>query len=210
MTRILRPDTNCVDVGAHSGAVLREMVRLAPEGEHLAVEPLPNFAAVLRDEFGPSVRVEQLAAGDDDGVTDCCSVETNPAYSGMREPDPKLRPGQRCIHFPVRVRRLDELVDPTLDIGFINVDVEGAELDVFQGALKTIHQSRPFIAFKQGPTARTYGVTSREVYDFLTYDAGYRISLLDRWLEGRPPLRPDEFRPDESPGDNIAFLAHPD
>ena len=30
--RSLRADSDCVDVGAHRGSVLREMVRLAPQG----------------------------------------------------------------------------------------------------------------------------------------------------------------------------------
>jgi hypothetical protein len=42
-----------IDVGAHSGAVLREIVRIAPVGRHIAYEPIPQLAAQLAEEFPP-------------------------------------------------------------------------------------------------------------------------------------------------------------
>src|SRR6266852_4019276 len=44
MKRILKEDSNCVDIGAHSGSILRLMLECAPRGQHLAFEPLPDFA----------------------------------------------------------------------------------------------------------------------------------------------------------------------
>jgi hypothetical protein len=45
MEEVLEPDSDCLDVGAHAGSVLAELVRLAPEGRHVAWEPLPEFVA---------------------------------------------------------------------------------------------------------------------------------------------------------------------
>jgi hypothetical protein len=57
---VLEPASDCLDVGAHAGSVLAEMVRMAPEGRHVAWEPLPEFAARLR-EAHPGVEVREAA-----------------------------------------------------------------------------------------------------------------------------------------------------
>jgi len=49
MKRVLREDSNCVDVGCHQGSILREMLRLAPKGTHFAFEPLPGMYEGLRE-----------------------------------------------------------------------------------------------------------------------------------------------------------------
>jgi hypothetical protein len=36
LERELREDSDCLDLGAHAGSVLREIVRLAPRGRHVA------------------------------------------------------------------------------------------------------------------------------------------------------------------------------
>jgi len=51
MQRALRPESNCIDVGSHGGVILDEMLRLAPNGSHLAFEPLPHLAAALRRKY---------------------------------------------------------------------------------------------------------------------------------------------------------------
>src|SRR5215212_2301575 len=67
LVEVLEPDSDCLDVGAHAGSVLREMVRLAPRGRHVAWEPLPTFAAQLREQF-PRVEVREAALGDRAGT----------------------------------------------------------------------------------------------------------------------------------------------
>ena len=47
----LDSDGHGIDVGAHEGAVLREMARLAPRGRHLGFEPIPELRARLEAEF---------------------------------------------------------------------------------------------------------------------------------------------------------------
>jgi FkbM family methyltransferase len=66
MERELREDADCLDVGAHAGSVLREIVRLAPRGRHVAWEPLPGLAAGLRADF-PGVAVREAALADQAG-----------------------------------------------------------------------------------------------------------------------------------------------
>src|SRR5262249_51648035 len=65
---VLRPDSSCVDVGAHSGDVLRQIVRHAPNARHLAFEPLPHLHAGLVTEF-PNVDVRCAALADEAGTS---------------------------------------------------------------------------------------------------------------------------------------------
>src|SRR5579859_1809753 len=53
MKRVLERRSNCVDVGCHLGAILDQILRIAPEGEHYGFEPLPNFySAAVRKYAG--------------------------------------------------------------------------------------------------------------------------------------------------------------
>src|SRR4051794_9247341 len=135
---------HCIDVGAHQGDVLTHMVRLAPHGRHLAYEPLPDTAASLRRDF-PEVDVRNAALGDTTGELPFVHVTNSPAYSGLRERE--LPPGAVTTKIPVRVERLDDVLPDGFQPDFVKVDVEGAELQVFRGALETLRRFRPTIWF---------------------------------------------------------------
>ena len=47
LKRVLRPDSNVVDVGCNVGEFLEQVRRHAPRGTHVAVEPLPHLAEAL-------------------------------------------------------------------------------------------------------------------------------------------------------------------
>lgn len=74
----LTADANCVDVGAHSGDILEQVVRYAPQGTHVAFEPLPDQAADLRARF-PQVDVHEAAVAATAGRTEFVRVVSNPS-----------------------------------------------------------------------------------------------------------------------------------
>lgn len=182
----LAPDSNCVDVGAHSGAVLREMVRLAPHGRHIAYEPLPGFAAALAGEF-PGVDVRQAAASDRAGEVEFRHVIDYPEFSGMRE---RAYPGeQRVEKLTVRTESLDASLPDGYVPHFLKIDVEGAEQLVLEGAIETIARHRPLIFFEHGAgAAESYGTTPGMLFDLLG-GAGMRIFDVD----GKGPYSRREF-----------------
>src|SRR4051794_40298838 len=55
LAAVLDVDANGVDVGAHVGDVLEVLLRVAPEGHHVAFEPRPSAAEVLRTRFPRAV-----------------------------------------------------------------------------------------------------------------------------------------------------------
>jgi FkbM family methyltransferase len=208
MARVLRPDSNCIDVGAHTGAMLEAMLVHAPSGHHLAFEPIPHYAEALRRRF-PGVQVHECALSDRRGPVTFHHVVTAPAYSGLRRLN--YPEGNQAVEtLTVMSERLDDVVSVTMPITLIKVDVEGAELQVFRGASNTIRRCQPFIAFEHGRGgADYYGTTPAAVYDLLVGDLGLKITLLARWLARERPLSRTSFVSHYDRGTDFFFLAHP-
>lgn len=72
----------------------------------------------------------------------------------------------------------------------IKIDVEGAEQEVIEGAIKTITKFQPVVLFEHGAgAAEYYGSGSDEIHDLLCADAGLRIFDND----GNGPFSREEF-----------------
>jgi FkbM family methyltransferase len=136
----LRRDSNCLDVGANEGLFLRDFRRIAPSGHHIAYEPLPNLAVKLAREY-PEMNIRQRALSDEDGK--CTFVHVL---------DPKME-GYSCftkcwvLHDVLRdvptesitftTERLDDHLPDGWLPQFVEIDVEGAERLVLEGAMRT-------------------------------------------------------------------------
>lgn len=183
----LTADANCIDVGAHEGVFLDEILRTAPRGRHIAYEPLPHLHEALTAQF-PGVDVRCAALSDRDEVTTFRWIKNMPGMSGLRERDYPAEPDLEVID--VLTERLDYHLPPDYAPSFIKIDVEGAELLVLRGALETLRRHHPTLAFEYGRGTQftPYGTRPGDIYDFLN-ELGYRI--FD--LEGNGPLPIDEF-----------------
>ena len=185
----LAEDANCVDVGAHSGAVLRDIVRCAPSGRHIAYEPLPEFAAALAREF-PSVDVHHAAVSDAAGEHEFTYVVSDPMQSRLLETGGAPPMTGEVRRLSVRTERLDDSLPEDYVPTLIKVDVEGAETAVFRGALETLRRHRPMVVFEHGlGGADRYGSGPDDVWDLLAGELGFRIYDLD----GRGPYSRPEF-----------------
>jgi FkbM family methyltransferase len=202
MERELRGDSDCLDVGAHAGSVLREIVRLAPRGRHVAWEPLPAFAAGLREEFA-GVEVREAALADAAGRRDLTHVIDQPGWSGLAErPTPSDGPTETLV---VRCERLDDVLGTEVRPRFVKIDVEGAEALVLRGAQQTLRAHRPLIAFEHGAgSAEYHGSGPEEVHGLLS-GLGYEISGLD----GDGPYDLDRFAAIFASGERVNFVARP-
>ena len=210
MVKVLKSSSNCVDVGCHRGSVLISMIKTAPQGTHHAFEPIPGLASMLRQRF-PTVDVHEIALSDTQGHASFQHVVSAPGYSGLRRMG-YVPQSAEVTEIRVRVDTLDHVLPPDLPIALIKIDVEGAQLQVLKGARRTITKYRPYIVFEHGMSAeKAYGTRSEEVFDFLVMECGLRISLLDGWLNGRPPLERDAFVASVGhfAGSEFVFLAHP-
>jgi FkbM family methyltransferase len=203
LARSLAPDSDCLDVGAHEGSVLREMVRLAPQGRHVAWEPLPELAQRLRSEF-PAVEVREAALSDRAAERSFARVVGDPGWSGFVErPTPA---GGVVETITVRSERLDDALADGVQPAFVKIDVEGAEEQVLRGALETLRRHRPLIVFEHGlGSADYYGTTPERIHDLLAGELGYGI----RSLDGEGPYTRAEFAAIFARGERVNFVAHP-
>lgn len=208
MARVLTADSNCLDIGAHAGSILRVILCHAGRGHHVAFEPLPHFAAQLRRDF-PQVQVYEIALSDVSGATTFEYVVSNPAYSGLHRRSYE-RPDEEIQTITVRTARLDDVIPADQPIALVKIDVEGAELQVLRGGLTTLTRCRPFIAFEHGKGAADYyGTTPAAVYDVLVAQCGLRVSVMKRWLAGARPFTRSGFIEHFERGRDFYFLAHP-
>jgi FkbM family methyltransferase len=208
--RALRSDSNCVDVGCHSGSILKEILSVAGDGEHYAFEPLPEFYAQCVDTFSnwPKVKLYPVALSDTKGETSFHHVTTNPQYSGIRKRRFD-RPDETVVKVTVETDLLDNIVPKNKKVDFIKIDVEGAELQVMRGAVETIRRSRPLIVFEHGlGAADVYKTKPENVYDLLASECGLNISLMRSWLEGGKALSRREFGDEFRSGSNFYFIAY--
>jgi FkbM family methyltransferase len=205
MSRVLKPDSNCIDVGCHTGSILREILKRAPGGAHFAFEPLPHLAEQLRQKF-PTVTVHETTQSDTAGEATFTYIVTSPGRSGFR---PCFYPTadvdmQEVI---VKVDRLDNVIARDVNISFIKIDVEGAQYQVLAGGAETIRRNKPFIVFEHGDGAATfYGVSHERLFDLLD-SCGLRVSLMAKWLAGKPSLSKTGF--ELVSRSNFYFLAQP-
>ena len=202
MLRVLSEESNGIDIGAAWGEILRPMVKLAGSGHHRAIEPLPQFADRLREEF-PNVDVHQVAVGDHNGEVDFHHAVDTPAFSGIHRRQYPHDDGH-VETFTVEVRRLDDLIDLDEPIAFIKIDVEGAEFAVLRGARECLTQHRPVVVFEYSGE-ETPGVRNRDFYDYLN-GLGMAISTLERWLQGVAPLGQSEFPHRRTNGDGWDWM----
>jgi FkbM family methyltransferase len=173
----LNANSNCVDVGAHHGVFLKRFMELSPEGRHFAFEPLPALASVLKRDF-PKVDLYFCALGNRSGRVRFCHALELPGWSGLkRQPYPVET---EVKEIEVELKLLDNVLPDEVPIHFIKIDVEGAELEVLEGAVRTIRRYRPCILFEHAKIHNLeYRTTPKKIYDFLTGKCGLGIYSLN-------------------------------
>jgi FkbM family methyltransferase len=201
----LGPDARCIDVGAHRGAVLQEIARVAPYGMHIAYEPLPNLAAELRERF-PGVDVRQAALSDRIGVSTFEHVRGDAeGCSGFVVCTAPPGYAEDVEQIDVELERLDDVVGAEAAVALIKVDVEGAEQQVLEGAMETIIRTQPIVVFEHAYSAsQAYDTKPEMIFSLLCEHGGLRIFDLN----GNGPFSEREFAQRSHTGDPVNFVAH--
>jgi FkbM family methyltransferase len=174
-----------VDVGANLGYYsLLASKLVGPSGRVVALEPNSEncrlLLSSLRLNGTSNVQLLPVAA---DTSTGWAYYSTHVGSNGGLIEDGELlsHPGSVVPTF-----RLDDLVDGP--VGFLKMDVEGAEGRVVQGATRIIESDRPIITteLKDEMLRRVSGTT---VADYLGYfeDLGYAPSVLEKATGAEKP-----------------------
>jgi FkbM family methyltransferase len=134
------------DVGANVGFYSTISARLVgPSGSVVAFDPLPTNTRMVAhnatlNSFA-NVSIQELALGKEDGEAKFV-ISSNPNWGTLASVGV---PGAVVGEQEVRIARLDTLIRqaavPPPDL--MKIDVEGAEVDVLEGATETLKTSRP-------------------------------------------------------------------
>jgi FkbM family methyltransferase len=200
MALTLAEDACCVDVGANVGVVLRDIVRYAPRGRHLAFEPLPELAERLAREF-PQVDVRRAAASDRVGEATFHRVRDRDTRSSL---SPLDFDHERLEPLTVALQDLDSALPADLAPALVKIDVEGAEEQVLRGAAGTLATHRPTVVLEHNASARHFGTSSSTIHALLA-SAGLRVFDID----GRGPYDAAALERTVDSGRMWTFVAHP-
>jgi FkbM family methyltransferase len=203
-------DSNCIDVGAHTGDILEVMFKNAPLGTHYAFEPVPFLYEVLwrKYQYFSNIKVTDIALSNETGTSNFNYVMSNPAYSGLikRKYD---RPHEEDITLMVKVDKLDNVLPADYKVDVIKIDVEGGELNVMKGAVNTLKEHKPYVIFEHGKgSSEYYGSSPDQVFDLLA-SCGLKISRLKDFIKKRPPMNRDKFIDTYNRNSDYYFIAHP-
>jgi FkbM family methyltransferase len=142
------PGDVCYDIGGYRG-YMTGVLALAGASRVIVFEPVPENVARLKRlaDLNPSLRiqVEQLAIGAEDGDVHFKVMADRSMGKLANSSFQEHRHAERDIL--VEVAQLDTVVfrrnSPRPNL--IKIDVEGAELDVIEGASRTMRECRPVV-----------------------------------------------------------------
>ena len=208
MKKILHKDSNCVDVGCHKGEILDWMLELSPNGTHYGFEPIPEFFESLKSKYANRAIISQTALSNEVGTASFNYVKNAPAYSGFEkrsyaidEPD--------IERIEVKKNTIDSELPPDLKVSLIKIDVEGAEFQVLEGAIRTIINSKPHILFEFGlGAADHYGTKPNDLFDLLQR-SDMHIYTLKSFLSDSAPLSKSNFNSLYESNAEYYFIAAP-
>jgi len=186
LRRVLVPGMSFLDVGANLGLHTTVAASLVgPSGRVIAVEPQADLCDLVRlnvTQNGLSnVSVIHAALGRQNGTAELHHVHAgNPAAAALR-----LQLGEQSLSSsPVPLRTLaDVLGEAGLESSdlVVKIDVEGAELEVLEGAADCFDLRPPSIMFVEcnDHHLRRFGASSLDLLGKLAA-LGYRVSSLRR------------------------------
>jgi FkbM family methyltransferase len=203
----LQPTDDCIDIGAHAGSWSVPLAKLVPAGRVYAFEALPHYAEALRRLVRlfrlRNVVVLNNAVSDAPGTVEIAwrtkqgqrlTGNTHMATAGERT-------AVECVTVPaVTLDQWQRENGGAARVGFVKIDVEGAELLVLRGAGEMIARFRPII-FMEIVTSccARYGYEPArlfELFESMSYDA-YTVTV----QEGRVTLRRSDARSYPGRGD---------
>jgi FkbM family methyltransferase len=202
----VKPGMTVLDLGAHHGLyTLLASKRVGATGTVFAFEPSPRERKSLRRHLFlnrcQNVAVEALALGRENAEVDLYVVEEWAAgCNSLRPPDVSAK----TTRTPVHVTRLDDWLNGRKigPVGFVKLDVEGAELDALRGAEGFLTSTpRPVILAEiQDVRTAPWGYRAKEIIEFLSQKRF-------RWFSITPAgaLRPLDVSEENFDGNFVAI-----
>jgi FkbM family methyltransferase len=183
LVKTLPKDCICVDVGANEGQILQYLYNHCSAGKIYAIEPIHHLAKYLKRKYKRAT-VYQVALSEQEGEMEFFYMPNRPALSGLSVRNLEEQKQEKLI---VPVKTINNLFK-NVPVGFIKIDVEGAEYQVLKGASDILRTYKPLIVFESGHGGMEYfNQTPESLYELLE-QANYKISTLKYYLEKREAL----------------------
>lgn len=173
-----------IHIGGHKGQEY-PYYKTAGIKNIIFIEPHPTTFGILKNNVGKECTLFNTALGNTEGTMEMYCEEANEGQSNSL-----LEPSLHRIQYPnieftylidVPITKLDNLpFDRTL-FNFINIDVQGYELEVFKGSTKTI-ENIDYI-YSEVNRDNVYEGCARveQLDDFLH---SFRFKRVETWWEG--------------------------
>jgi len=142
--KLLRPGDTFVDVGANVGMhTLAAAIAMQAQGRIVAFEPHPTTHDLLRKSlllngFAGIAETHQAAVSNQVGQLPLFLGPTSGHHSLY---SPEGSTGAMASTIDVPLVRLDDVLNANAPVDLIKIDVEGAELEVIEGAAATIRRN---------------------------------------------------------------------
>ena len=194
MKRLIGKNTNCIDIGCHKGEMLEIILKLSPNGQHYAFEPIPYLNLNLKKKFSShNIHISNIALSNVKGTSTFNHVKNAPAFSGLKKRIYTVKHPE-IEELKVDTDLLDNILPQEYHAHFIKIDVEGAEYPVLQGAKNTLLKYTPTIIFEFGLGGSDfYGTTPEMIFNLLVNECGLKIYTLKNFLKGNPSLSLEEL-----------------
>ncbi|MAE08657.1 MAG: methyltransferase FkbM [Bacteroidetes bacterium] len=208
MKRVIKPDSNCIDIGCHKGEILDIIIKYAPKGKHYGFEPLPILFDRLIEKFKNRATILHYALSDKDGFSTFHHVKNAPAYSGIKKRKYDIDKPE-IEEIKVELKKLDDIIPSDLKIDFIKIDVEGGEFGVLKGGIQLLKKFKPIIIFEFGLGASDfYGTNPADMFTLITKELGLQIFLLKSFIKNHKALNLMEFEQCFNDNKEYYFIAH--
>ena len=172
------------DVGAHIGYFsIKAAARVGKTGRVVAFEPNPETLPLLRDNVAANhfqnVIVEPIACTDSEQMlTLYAAPELNTGASSLSQENASVSSEEAARPFTVRGRPIDDVIEELglTRLDAMKIDVEGAEVIVLRGAVKTLNRFHPKLVLEVVPRQLAGFHTTVDDLTLLLRNAGYNLS----------------------------------
>ncbi|QIX61991.1 FkbM family methyltransferase [Hymenobacter sp. BT18] len=188
LRRIVKPGDVCLDIGANLGYYSVMLSKLTgPAGQVLAVEPIPAFQAIWRDNVRLSgydnLMLLPYALGGENTTVQMGTPERDGLLHHGMTKIAASNPQEHYVRtYEVPMRNPDQLLADLTRLDFVKCDVEGFEYEVFRHMQATLRRHRPLIQTELN------GLENRRQVVTLLSELGYKPFVLSARLELEPCL----------------------